>query len=117
MVKRALSSPARALILIAVAIAAAAVATVLVLGRQAGVPTITAHAPLTLRAGLGPGVTGFGDRVEARIVIALNRRLVRPQTLRYADPLAPLTSLGPARMTRSTDGDLESSRSCSRSPA
>jgi hypothetical protein len=52
-------------------------------------------------------VIQFGDRFVARVAVALDKRLVRAQTLRISDDLAPLTQLGPARTSSSTKGNLE----------
>src|SRR5262249_25149159 len=48
----------------------------------------------------------LGDRVTARVVVSLDPHVVRPETLRVADSLAPLTALGPTRVTRASSGDL-----------
>ena len=108
--ERTFRNPSRPLILVAVvatAIAAAAVAVVLVLARGTAVPAIAPPATIAVRAGFEPGTPEFGDRIDARIVIALNNRTVRPQTLRYSYGLAPLSPLGAARSSRSSSGDLD----------
>jgi len=49
----------------------------------------------------------FGDRVTTQIVIELDRRVVRPSTLRFTDGLAPLTQLGAPLTSRLIRGELE----------
>jgi hypothetical protein len=109
-VQGTLRKPARPLIWIAVAVAAlaaAAVAVVLVVGGSADVPAIAPPAPIAVHAGFEPANVEFGDRIQAHVVIALDRRAVRPQTLRFSYGLAPLAPLAPARTSRSVSGDLE----------
>jgi hypothetical protein len=86
---------------------AGAVVGLLVLGHSASAPVIAPTAPLDVATSFDPPVVQFGDRIFAHVVVALDTRLVRPQTLRFTDDLAPLTQLGPARMSRSTQGNLE----------
>jgi hypothetical protein len=103
-------NPARPLSRVAVAaalLALAAVAVVLVLSGSAGVPSIAPTAPLAVSATFDPATVEFGDRLQAQVVIALDRAAVRTQTLRFTYGLAPLTPLGPARTTRSSNGNLE----------
>ena len=110
MVKRTLrpaARPLRSIAVGAVLVAAAAVAVVPLLGAGADVPPITPPATIAVHAQFDPATPEFGDRVDAKIVIALNSRAVRPQTLRYTYGLAPLTQLGPARTSRFVGGDLE----------
>jgi hypothetical protein len=108
MVNRTVRHPTRALssvALIAVALAAGVIAAVLPARSAAAAvmppPTMAVHTEFD------PATPGFGDHVDARIVIELNRRTVRPQTLRYTYALAPLTQLGSARTSRFVTGDLE----------
>ncbi len=84
-----------------------AVVGILVLSHSASAPAIAPTAPLEVATSLDPTFIQFGDRVTARVVVALDTRLVRTQTLRLIDDLAPLTQLGPARTSRSTQGSLE----------
>jgi hypothetical protein len=86
---------------------AGAVVGLLLLGHSASAPPITPTAPVEVAASLDPPVAQFGDRILARVVVALDVRLVRPQTLRFTDDLGPLTQLGPARTSSSTQGSLE----------
>jgi hypothetical protein len=88
-------------------LAAAAVAAVLVVGGSANAPAIAPPAAVAVHAAFEPATVEFGDRIQAHVVIALDRRAVRPQTLRFAYGLAPLVPLGAARITRSASGDLE----------
>ncbi len=109
MVKRTLRPPARPLTLIAglAILVAAAVAVVLLLGADVNAPTIAPPATISVHPEFDPATPGFGDRIDAKIVIALNRRSVRPQTLRYSYGLSPLTQLGAPRSSRYASGDLE----------
>jgi hypothetical protein len=110
MVKRTLRYPTRPLTVIAavaVLVAAAAVAIVLLLSAGAPVAAIAPPRTIAVSAEFDPATPGFGDRIDARIVIALNRRAVRSQTLRYTYGLAPLTLLGGVRTSRFVSGDLE----------
>ena len=110
MVRRALrypASPLTSIAVIAVVVAAAAVAVVLLLGAGTSVPAIAPPATIAVRAQFDPATPEFGDRIDARIVIALNTRTVRPDTLHYSFGLAPLTQLGRARTSRVLSGDLE----------
>jgi hypothetical protein len=86
---------------------AGAVVGLLVLGDSASAPAIGPTAPLEVAASLDPPVAQFGDRIVAHVVVALDTRRVRTQTLRFTDDLAPLTQLGPARTSSSTQGSLE----------
>lgn len=108
--KRTLRPPARPLTsiaVVAVLVAAAAVAVVLLLGASANAPTITPPGTISVHAEFDPATPEFGDRIDAKVVIALNTRVVRPQTLRYSYGLAPLTQLGRAQTSRFVSGDLE----------
>ena len=92
---------------IGVLVAAAAVAGVLVLARSGGSPPIASAGTLALRTSFDPASPSFGDRIVARVTVALDPRAVRAQTLRIAADLAPLTELGPVRTTRLAHGTLE----------
>jgi hypothetical protein len=86
---------------------AGAVAVLLALGHSASAPAVAPTAPVAVAASFDPPVAQFGDRILARVVVALDTRRVRPQTLRLTDDLAPLTQLGAARTSRLTQGSLE----------
>ncbi len=86
---------------------AGAVVGLLVLSHAASAPAIAPRAPLAVATSFDPAVPQFGDRILARVVVALDTNVVRPQTLTLRDDLAPLTQLGPARTSRSTQGGLE----------
>jgi hypothetical protein len=86
---------------------AGAVAALLALGHSAGAPVVAPTAPVEVAASFDPPVAQFGDRILARVVIALDTRRVRPQTLQLTDDLAPLTQLGAAGTSRLTQGSLE----------
>ena len=108
--KRAFRPPARPLTSIAVAavlVAAIAVAVVLLLGASTNVPAIAPPATIAVHAQFDPATPEFGDRIDAKIVIALNTRTVRAPTLRYSYGLAPLTQLGRSQTSRFVSGDLE----------
>lgn len=84
-----------------------AVVGLLVLGHSASAPAIAPTAPVEVAASFNPPVVEFGDRILARVVVALDTRLVRAQTLRLSDDLAPLTQIGAARTSHSAHGSLE----------
>jgi hypothetical protein len=84
-----------------------AVATLLALGHSASVPGLAPSTPVEVAASFDAPAPQFGDRILARVVVALDTRRVRPKTLRLADDVAPLTQLGAAEMSRSTQGTLE----------
>jgi hypothetical protein len=86
---------------------AAAVAGLLVLGRSAAAPVVAAGGSVEVAASYDPSVAQFGDRILARVVVALDTRRVRPQTLRIDDDLAPLTQLGAAQTSRTTQRSVE----------
>src|ERR1700677_2920466 len=73
---------------------AGAVVAVLALGHSVFAPAIAPSAPVTVSASFDPAVPSFGDRILARVVVALDTDRVEPQTLRLSDGLAPLTQLG-----------------------
>jgi hypothetical protein len=85
---------------------AGAVAVVLLLGRSESPPAIAATAPLVVRAQFEPRAVTFGDRVVARVVVLLDRTVVRPDTLKLTAGVAPLTQLTTPRTTRTTRGSL-----------
>jgi hypothetical protein len=86
---------------------AGAVVGLLFLGHSGSAPEISPTAPLAVATSFDPAVPQFGDRILARVVVALDTNLVQGQTLALSDDLAPLTQLGPARTSRSTHGGLE----------
>jgi hypothetical protein len=90
----------------AVVVAAVAVAGVLLVGRSDSPPALEPAAPLSVHAGFEPATAPFGDRVTARAVALLDRSVVRPDTLKLAVSVAPLTQLGPVRTTRTNRGRL-----------
>jgi hypothetical protein len=80
---------------------------VLALSHSASAPAIAPAAPVEVAASFDHAFVQFGDRITARVVVALDTRRVQIQTLRIADDLAPLTQLGAVRTSRSTRGDVE----------
>ena len=98
MVQGTLRKPARPLIWIAVAVAAlaaAAVAVVLVVGGSADVPAIAPPAPIAVHAGFEPANVEFGDRIQAHVVIARQRRYAQQVEARE-----PLEREQPAALAR-----------------
>jgi hypothetical protein len=87
-------------------VAAAAVAAVLLLGRSGSPPAFAPTAPLTVRARFEPPTVTFGDRVVARVVVLLDGTVVRPDALKLAVSVAPLTPLAAPRTTKTTRGSL-----------
>ncbi len=92
--------------LAALVVAAAAVAGVLLLGRSESPPALAATAPLVVHAGFDPPTVTFGDRVVARVVVLLDRSVVRPRTLKLTADVAPLTQLAAPVTTRAARGDV-----------
>jgi hypothetical protein len=86
---------------------AGAVAGILALSHSPSAPAIAPTAPIAVVATFDPPVAQFGDRVLARVVVALDAGRVKAQTLRFTDDLAPLTQLGPVDTSHSTRGRLE----------
>jgi hypothetical protein len=84
-----------------------AAAGVLALSHSVSAPAIAPSAPVEVAASFDHAFVQFGDRITARVVVALDTRLVQTETLRIADDLAPLTQLGAVRTSRSTQGRLE----------
>jgi len=84
-----------------------AVAALLALGNSGSAPVLAPRAPVAVAVGFAPPVAQFGDRILARVTVALDVQRVEPQTLRLADDLAPLTQLGAAQTSHSTQGRLE----------
>ena len=91
--------------LAALVVAAAAVAGVLLLGRGESPPALAATAPIVVHAGFDPPTVTFGDRVVARVVVLLDRSVVRPATLKLTADVAPLTQLAAPVTTRTVRGD------------
>jgi hypothetical protein len=89
--------------------AAAVVAAggVVLLAHTGSAPKTAPPAAVTVEAALDRSVLEFGDAVTARVVIALDRDAVRPQTLHVVDDLAPLTTLSARTETRTVSGRLE----------
>jgi hypothetical protein len=105
--KRAAAAASARIIAVGLVACVAAVAGILALSHSASAPAIAPNAPVEVAASFDPAFVQFGDRITARVVVALDTRLVQTQTLRTTDGLAPLTQLGPARTSRSTRGNLE----------
>jgi hypothetical protein len=84
-----------------------AIAGILALSHSVSAPVVAPTAPVEVAANFDPAFVQFGDRMTARVVVALDTRRVRTQTLRITDDLAPLTQLGSPHTSRSTRGSLE----------
>jgi hypothetical protein len=93
-------------VLVAAAIAAAAVAGVLLLGRAPGVPGVTPASPLTVHTSFDPPIALFGDRMIANVVVLADRQALDTSRLRITDDVAPLSRLGTAEVSRTTQGRL-----------
>jgi hypothetical protein len=100
-------APLSRIAIVAAALAGAAIAGALTLSHSPAVPAIAPSAPIAVSAGFDSTTPEFGDRVTTQIVIELDRRVVRPSTLRFTDGLAPLTQLGAPLTSRLIRGDLE----------
>lgn len=88
-------------------VALAASAAILILSHSDAAPGITPRAPVEVAANLDPEVVQFGDRFTARVDVTLDARVVRTSTLRLNYDLAPLTQLGSAHTSRSTQAGVE----------
>ncbi len=84
-----------------------ALAALWALGHSGSAPAVVPTAPLEVTASFDPPAPEVGDRILASVVVALDTRRVRAQTLRLTDDLAPLTQLGEPHTARSTQGSLE----------
>jgi hypothetical protein len=84
-----------------------AVVGILAISHAVSAPAIATRAPVEVRASFDHSFVQFGDRITATVVVTLDTRRVRPQTLRVADDLAPLTQLGAVRTSSSTQGRVE----------
>ena len=108
MVKRTLRHPTRTLNSVAPIVVAVAAGMILpLLAGGSASAAVTPPPAIAVHAEFDPATPEFGDRLDARIVIELNRRTVSPQTLHYSYALAPLTQVGSARTSRFVSGDLE----------
>jgi hypothetical protein len=64
----------------------------------------SAAAPLVVWATFDPPSVRFAGVINMHVVVLLDAKRVRPDSLRIVDDLAPLTSLSPGRTTRKTQG-------------
>lgn len=85
---------------------AAAVAAVLLLGRATPLHGERPARALTVHASFDAPAAQFGDRVVARVVVLADRSTLDTSRLQVTEDIAPLTPLGPARVTRTTRGRL-----------
>ena len=62
-------------------------------------------APLAVRAVFDLPTVQFGDALATHVVVTLDRRQVRPESVRIVDDLAPLTAVSAQRTTRTRLGN------------
>jgi hypothetical protein len=92
---------------IAGGLAAALVAVALVLVGHTGSPrSATPVSPLSVSASFAPPSAQFGDPLTATVVVLLDRSAVDPDSLQVTQSLAPLSTLGRTRVSRTTRGRL-----------
>jgi hypothetical protein len=92
---------------IAGGLAAAVVAGALLLvGHTASPRSATPASPLAVSASFAPPAAQFGDRLTAKVVVLLDRSAVDPDSLHLTQSLAPLSTLGRTRVSRTTRGRL-----------
>ena len=89
-----------------VAAIAAAVTAVLLLATRGAAATASGDARDGVRTSFEHSVVGFGDRVHARVVVLADRSALDTSKLHVTEDVAPLTALGPARVTRTVRGRL-----------
>jgi hypothetical protein len=91
----------------AVAVAVGAAVLVVLLARGRPAPAVEPRAALAAHASFEPAQVQFGDPVTARVVVLVDRRAIRPDSVRLTRNVSPLTQLGPVRTTRMRRGALE----------
>ena len=94
------------LALVVVVGVAAAVAAVLLIGRAAPIHGVRPTAPLVVHTSFDPPAAQFGDRIVARVVVLADRGALETSKLRVTEDVAPLSALGPARVSRTERGRL-----------
>ena len=94
------------LALVAVVGVAAAVAAVLLIGRAAPIHGVRPTAPLVVHTSFDPPAAQFGDRIVARVVVLADRGALETSKLHVTEDVAPLSALGPARVSRTERGRL-----------
>src|ERR1700679_3250924 len=92
--KRAAAAASSRIIVVCLLAGLGAVGGILALSHSASAPAIAPTAPVAVAGDFDRGFVQFGDRITARVVVALDTRLVRTQTLRITDDFAPLPQLG-----------------------
>jgi hypothetical protein len=75
--------------------------------RGGSTPAIAPTTQLAVRATLDQPVVQFGDPLTARVILTLDRSVVRPQSLQVNIDLAPLTPLSAPVRTQTESGRLE----------
>ena len=75
------------------------------LAGAAGAQTTPAQGPLEVHAS-GPATVQFGDRTTLHIVVLVDPDVVDAGTVHISAPVAPLTQLAPAEVTRFGRGPL-----------
>jgi hypothetical protein len=64
-----------------------------------------AAAPIVVRATFDTATVQFAGVIHVHVIVQLDARRVRPDSLRIVDDLAPLTSLSPGRTTDTRQGN------------
>jgi hypothetical protein len=93
--------------LVAIAVGAVAAAGVVLLGHTERGQGAAPRTPLSVEASITPASFQLGDRLTARVIVLLDRRAVRRDTLRVVDDLAPLSRLGEPKSMRARRGRLD----------
>ncbi len=88
------------------ALAVVAVAIVLAVATRTPTRSVAPAAPVTARASVDRTMVGFGDRVNAEVVVLLDRHAVDTSRVRIDEELAPFRQLAPTRITRAVRGRL-----------
>jgi hypothetical protein len=63
-------------------------------------------APIVVHTTFEPATVQFGDPIEARVIVVLDRASVRPDSLRLVDDAGPLTPASSTHTSRSSQGDI-----------
>jgi hypothetical protein len=92
--------------LAAAVLACCAAVAVILVARGGETSGVGPRAPLTVHASLDHEAVEFGDPVAASVTVLADRGTVDVSRLRVQEDLAPLTQLGPMRVTRTTRGRL-----------
>jgi hypothetical protein len=85
-------------------LAAGASAAAFLAGGGGPARSLAPTATLSVHASFDPSLVQFGDRFVGRVVVLLDRHAVDASRLRVQDDLAPLSQLGPPRVSRTARG-------------